>query len=256
MGLKTPSDNHRPSLAMNHSIFSFNTTPRIESIRLKNGLYVLVVDDVLNHPEKVVALAQEVQAEFVRAPDNPFPGCQLVMPPDFSLRLDDYFRVHARGLLGGRRSVNMYARLSKVTLPPETLDARQRICHRDNAGVDPGHSIFASVLYLFKDPALGGTVFFRPSVSPNETEILVHDASSMNTQGFASKYKWDASYMTESNRYFEVIGRVAAKWNRIIFYDGGIFHSSDISAPEKLNALETDGRLTVNGFFTCTRRAS
>ena len=62
--------------------------------------------------------------------------------------------------------------------------------------------------------------------------------------------------MTQSNMYFKVIGRVPAKRNRIIFYDGNIFHSSDISQPEKLNASDNVGRLTINGFFTCTRRAT
>ena len=52
-----------------------------------------------------------------------------------------------------------------------------------------------------------------------------------------------------------VIGRVAARWNRMIFYDGRLFHSSDITDPAKLNDPMGMGRLTVNGFFTCTRPA-
>ena len=233
----------------------FNPRPQVVRVPLETGQSVFVVDDVLDHPERLVQLAQAVRAEFVQVPGNAFPGQQLLMDDAFSAQLDAFFRLHIRSLLDSRRSLQMFSRLSCVTLPPSQLDARQRICHRDSAGVNPRHSISASVLYLFEDVSLGGTVFFAPRGSPQETERLVNDASALDSQKFAAKYGWPASYMTQSNMYFKVIGRVPAKPNRIIFYDGNIFHSSDISHPEKLNAPESVGRLTINGFFTCTRKA-
>ena len=42
----------------------------------------------------------------------------------------------------------------------------------------------------------------------------------------------------------------------MIFYDGSIFHSGDIPVPEKLSADPHHGRLTLNGFFTCMRKAA
>ena len=54
-------------------------------------------------------------------------------------------------------------------------------------------------------------------------------------------------------RYFNQIGKIAPKWNRMIFYDGSILHSGDILAPEKLSADPRIGRLTLNGFFTSRR---
>ena len=234
----------------------FNPRPQIVRVPLETGQSVFVVDNVLDHPEHLVALADAVKAEFVQVPGNAFPGCQLRMDDVFSDQLDAFFRLHIRGLLDSRRSLQMVSRLSRVTLPPSQLDARQRICHRDSAGVDPRHTISASVLYLFEDVSLGGTVFFAPAGNAQETEKLVHDASALDKDVFAKKYGWPASYMAHSNMYFKVIGRVPAKRNRIIFYDGNIFHSSDISQPEKLNAPDSVGRLTINGFFTCTRRAA
>ena len=234
---------------------AFNPRPSIARVPLATGQSVFVIDDVLDRPERLVELARAVEAEFVQVPGNPFPGSQLRMDDGFSSQLDAFFRQHVRGLLDSRRSLEMFARLSRVTLPPSQLDARQRICHRDSAGVHPRHTISASVLYLFDDPALGGTVFFAPAGNPQETERLVHDASTLDKDVFAKKYGWPASYMAHSNMYFKVIGRVPAKRNRIIFYDGNIFHSSDIGQPEKLNTPGGVGRLTVNGFFTCTRKA-
>lgn len=234
----------------------FNSRPQVSRVPLESGQSVFVVDDVLDHPERLVALAQAVQAEFVQVPGNAFPGQQLRMDDAFSARLDAFFRLHIRSLLDSRRSLQMVSRLSRVTLRPNQLDARQRICHRDSAGVDPRNSISASVLYLFDDVSMGGTVFFAPRGTPQATEALVHDASVLDSEEFAAKYGWPASYMTQSNAYFKVIGRVPAKPNRIIFYDGNIFHSSDIGQPEKLNAPDNAGRLTINGFFTCTRKAT
>jgi hypothetical protein len=49
---------------------------------------------------------------------------------------------------------------------------------------------------------------------------------------------------------------VPAKWNRLIFYDGDVFHTSDIREAGKLSDDPDSGRLTLNGFFTCSRRAS
>lgn len=237
-------------------LVQLNPAPNIRIIRLLNGQSVFVVDNFVDQPERLTALAQEVRSEFVYAEGSAFPGLQLLMPPEFSGRLDEFFRAHIRSLVNGRRSVTMYSRLSRVNRAPALLDARQRICHRDNAEVHSSHLICASVLYLFKDPTLGGTVFFQPRLSAIETEQIVHDASDLEPAAFESRYDWPSAYMTQSNRYFEVIGRVPSLWNRAIFYEGSIFHSSDIQHPEKLNEPGGLGRLTINGFFTCTRRAT
>jgi hypothetical protein len=240
---------------MKNYAVSFSTQPRVEAMQLDNGQRVFIVDDVLDHPERIVQLARDFGNDFVHAEGSPYPGRQLLMPDDFSARMDEFFRLHLRALLKSRRSLAMYSRLSRVTLPAGMLDARQRICHRDSAGVDPLHTISASVLYLFENPTLGGTVFFQPLGSETATESLVMDASSLSSAEFGQRYDWPASYMTRSNAHFRVIGRVPAKWNRVIFYDGRIFHSSDIEHPEKLDDPAGMGRLTVNAFFTCTRPA-
>jgi len=240
---------------MENYAVSFNPRPRVETKQLESGEPVFVVDDVLDHPERIVQLARDFGNDFIHAEGSPYPGRQLLMPDDFSARMDEFFRLHIRALLKSRRSLKMYSRLSRVDLPPHMLDARQRICHRDSAGVDLLHTISASVLYLFGSPALGGTVFFQPVGSESATELLVADASILSSAEFGQRYAWPASYMTQSNAHFRVIGRVPAKWNRAIFYDGRIFHSSDIEHPEMLDDPEGVGRLTVNAFFTCTRPA-
>jgi len=49
---------------------------------------------------------------------------------------------------------------------------------------------------------------------------------------------------------------VPARWNRMIFYAGTIFHSGEIAHPQLLTDDPRTGRLTLNGFFTCRRSAT
>jgi hypothetical protein len=91
-------------------------------------------------------------------------------------------------------------------------------------------------------------VLFRSLMSEPDTQAFMNDAKTLDGSAFGDKYGIAPGYMTQSNRYFEVIGRVAAKWNRAVFYDGSIFHSGDIQAPA--GAYQNgNGRLTVNAFF-------
>ncbi|MFY8123555.1 MAG: DUF6445 family protein [Silanimonas sp.] len=41
----------------------------------------------------------------------------------------------------------------------------------------------------------------------------------------------------------------------MIVYSGTVFHSGEIAHPERLSDDPAIGRLTINGFFTCRRRA-
>jgi hypothetical protein len=111
----------------------------------------------------------------------------------------------------------------------------------------------ASVLYLFRDEQLGGTGFYVPVRSAPETGALFADAKLLAPSAFTAKYGISAGYMHESNPWFRRIGGVTPKWNRLILYDGGMLHGSDIAAPERLSADPSTGRLTLNGFFTSRR---
>jgi len=226
-----------------------NPQARIQTLQLADGSQVLVVDDFALNPEVLVERARAVQAQMVQPPGHPYPGPQLQLRPEFTAPVQDFFETHCRPLLGAGAPLAMIGRLSRVTQDAATLDARQRVCHRDDSGLQPGQMMSASVHYLFEDEHLGGTVFFRSLMPPQETAVLVHDASTLHADAFGAKYGIAPGYMTESNRYFEVIGRVPAKWNRAIFYSGSVFHSGDIRWSADAGYDQGLGRLTVNAFF-------
>jgi hypothetical protein len=235
----------------------FNPRPRIDVLRFDAQASCLVVDDALLDPDALRRYATTQRADFVQAPFNAYPGIELPMPLEFSARLQDFFDRHIRNALGGRRTVRMNSRLAMVTTPPDALEPRQRICHRDSAWIDPAQTIAASVLYLFEDEALGGTNFYRPRLPEEPIRRLVHDSSVMDRPSFDARHpSITQDYMGESNDYFERIGQVPARWNRMIFYDGRLFHSGEVGKAQALTGNPGTGRLTLNGFFTCSRRAS
>ncbi len=245
----------QPLASVNHEIAIFNPRPSIQEARLTGDHSCLIVDDALVNPEALVQFAVDHRDEF-RQPQYAYPGIELSMPAAFADRLEAFFSRYIRGPLNGRRTLQRYCRLSMVTLAPDQLRPVQSICHRDNQRTAPGQCIAASVLYLFKDSTLGGTSFYVPRKSADETERLVHDASTLDRETFARQYSIEPGYFRASNDYFELAGTVPAQWNRMIFYDGSIFHSGDIRAPERMNDDPRAGRLTLNGFFTCSRKAT
>lgn len=230
----------------------FNPEPRIEQVKLANGLCCFVIDDALADPDRLLQFAAENRYQFRNVDFNAYPGIFLLMP-DIGTQLNQFFSRHIRRLFDARRTLHMHCRLSMVTLPPGSLRPYQRMCHRDNAVLDPRHSIQASILYLFKDESLGGTSFYEPARPGEEMAQLFTDASTLSSKEFDHKYEFQSDYMVGSNRHFTCVGTVRPKWNRIIFYDGYILHSGDILAPERLSDDPLFGRLTLNAFFTSRR---
>ncbi len=233
----------------------FNPNPRIERMPLANGQACLVIDDALVEPERAVEFAAAQRDAFRDVDFNAYPGIYLLAPDTVVGALNDFFLRHIRNRFDARRMLGTHCRYSMVTLPPHSLRPYQRVCHRDSQNVPPQQSIQASVLYLFKNENLGGTGFYEPARSADEIASLYQDANTLSREAFAAKHALEPGYMHQSNRYFTKIGSVAAKWNRLIFYDGSMLHSGDIVSPDLLSADPSSGRLTLNGFFTCRRNA-
>ncbi len=232
----------------------FNPDPQLSVSQIEGERVCVVVDNALSNPEGLVDWAA-AQA-FEPARDYPYPGLVLEAPMAMTQRVADHFALYARGKLRARRTQSAAVRLSLVTVPPDQLYPVQWQCHRDLLAEKPDRVIFAAmVLYLFRDPVLGGTSFYRPRQSAEETARINSDCQTMSAAEFGARYGLKAGYMTGSNAYFEHIGRVPAAWNRMIYYDGGLYHSGDIGEPSRLSADPRVGRLTLNGFFTCSRYA-
>ena len=232
----------------------FNPEPKISVVPVGSGSSCVVIDDALAHPE---ALRDWAATQSFQLPQGyPYPGLVLPAPVDLAQRMTEQFGLHVRSRLGARRTVDATVRFSIVSLPPAALEPVQWLCHRDRFVNEMGHILFAaSVLYLFNDRKLGGTSFYVPRGSAAQTERLLADSMALPAPEFSRRYGLQPGYIAGSNDYFERVSQVGAAWNRIIFYDGGLFHSGDVEDASLLSTDPLHGRLTLNGFFTCRRNA-
>lgn len=234
----------------------FNPNPRIESVPIAGRHVCHVIDDALLDPDALVALAAAHADAFVETRHNAYPGPELRMPDGFSAQLDAFFTRHLRRAFDVRRTERMYSRLAITATPRERLAPSQSICHVDRLSVEPQHRIVASVLYLFHDARLGGTTFYAPKHPPEVILPMIADAGNLDAEAFRARYGIATGYMTASNDWFEKILTVPARYNRMIFYEGTLFHSGEIAHPELLSRDPRAGRLSLNGFFTCRRHLS
>lgn len=213
-----------------------------------------MIDNALAEPERWVDYARAHRAEFADSAHNAFPGPELPFPPPIVERISEFFAIRARSALGGRRTLDSRARISLTTRAPAQLHPQQWMCHVDNARLEPGQCIPASVLYLFRQPDLGGTAFYAPNRPLAEIAAMKQAAGALPPERFASEYGIAPGYMTGSNAWFRKLVAIPARWNRMIFYPGTVLHTADIVHPELLVDDPDSGRLTINAFFTCTRK--
>lgn len=232
----------------------FNPRPRIEAVPITPRETCWVVDDALLEPERWVDFAATHAERFEDAPHNAYPGSELRLPDDATQALSMFFSMHLRDRLGARRVQRAVAKLALTTRAPQALQPRQSICHVDRLETGPGQCIAASVLYLFGDAELGGTSFYMPIRPFDEIVTLLRDSADLDAVQFEARHGIAPAYMTDSNAWFHRIATVPARFNRLIIYSGAVFHSGDIRSPEKLTADPRTGRLSLNGFFVCSRR--
>jgi hypothetical protein len=234
----------------------FNPKPSLERVAIGGGHTAWVVDNALLQPERLRDLAVQQRIKFVAAPHNAYPGLEWQMAQDVSGPLAEFFMLHLRSRLGARRTSSMYTRLSLATLQPPELRPLQRLCHRDRFGVPSDHMVAACVLYLFDKPELGGTSFYMPKRPLEDINADFKRWNSLSNEAFTHELGAAPAYLCASNPHFELSAVVPAAWNRVVFYDGGQFHSSHITQPALLSSDPAQGRLTLNGFFICKRAAS
>jgi len=229
----------------------FNPAATVTTVPIDAGESCIVIDDALADPGALVDWA--ATQSFSSPVGVPYPGLIRDTPPPVTSAVADYFAEHVRGRLGGRRTLSATVRLSLVTLAPLELRPVQWQCHRDRLGPATHDArLAAMVAYLFRDPAFGGTSFYRPRQGEEETRGMISDAARMDGAEFSARYGVEAGYLSGSNRYFERIAEVPAAWNRMLYYNGDLYHSAEVGPPAHLSADARAGRLTLNGFFVCS----
>ena len=226
-----------------------NPRPVVTVVPLFDGHQCVIVDNFMTEPETMVEYAALQRSEFVDSAGNYYPGPELTLTGRFVASVQEAFLLHARAPLRARRVLGITSRLSLVTRRPEQLLQGQRIPHRDSYNLDDMEGVGAMVLYLFKDERLGGTNFFKPKVPLPEIDAMLRELKRKDMAGESRVPTAPATFAIASDEHFEKVLTVAPKFNRAIFYNGELFHSGHITAPELMVDDPTVGRLTVNAFF-------
>ncbi len=244
----------RPAVLARH-LPRFNPRPQLSAVPLPGGREALVIDGALENADDVVDLAVQYRHLFEPASAYAYPGLELWVNEQVLGRWTEFFAQHLRSRLGARRTLQASARLSMVTKPAAELLPRQWFCHRDDEGLPATEMIAASVLYLFHDATFGGTSFYRPRLPPAETAQLIDDAKRLDGAAFSARWGIAPGYQVGDNAAFEQVARVEAAYNRLVVYDGGVFHCSDNGEAPPAADDPARGRLTFNGFLRCSRAA-
>ena len=211
-----------------------------------------VVDDFLLNPEHIVDYAAEQAGRF-ETQERAYPGDVLDLSNGDMAPLNRFIQAELSRLFSFcRGGIEFYTQLSLTTLQPAEFTWIQRLCHTDPKLAN-GRRNFAALLYLFKNPELGGTGFYRWKNEAfwSEMSAQQRDDPEAGLELLKERYAMfrdPPCYMTESNEAADLIDKVPARFNRLVFYSGDLPHSAFIKHPDLLSTDPRKGRLTLNCF--------
>ena len=229
-----------------------NPALEIQASPVTDTQLCVVVDDFLLNPEQAVQYAIDHHDEFSMQ-ERAYPGHVLPVPNEFLQALNRFIqREMSRLFPFCRGGIEFHTQFSLATLHPEDFTWIQRLCHTDPQ-IAPGRVNFAALLYLFDDPEMGGTGFYRwkdPDywVRMSAAQRDDPDAGLEELEGKFRMFRDPPCYMTQSNEAAELLDVVPARFNRLVFYSGDLPHNAHITRPELLSADPAKGRLTLNCF--------
>jgi hypothetical protein len=231
-----------------------NPDIEIQASRITRDQLCVVIDDFLLNPGDAVAHACAHASEFTML-ERAYPG--IVLPVDNAL-LGDLNRFIQREMSRlfpfCRGGIEFHTQFSLATVQPEDFSWIQRLCHVDPR-LEPQRVNYAALLYLFDNPEMGGTGFYRwrdPAFWEEMTRMQRDDPEAgldLLRERFRM-FREPPCYMTGSNEAAELIDQVPARFNRLVFYSGELPHSAYITDPSLLSDDPARGRLTLNTFVS------
>jgi hypothetical protein len=211
-----------------------------------------VADDFLLNPEAIIEHALAVRDAF-ESPERGYPGEVLDLLPVTFPEITRFIRSNlSRCFSFARSGIEDSCQVSITTLQPEHFSWIQRLPHTDHKRA-AGKDNYALLVYLFDNPALGGTGFFQyrdeafwKSMAPRQLEDPNGGLELVETR--YPMFLGPSTYPCESDEAVELITSIPAKFNRMICYSGDIPHSACIPDASLLTDDLRRGRLTLNSF--------
>ena len=229
-----------------------NPALEVQASRIAENRLCVVIDDFLLNPEEAVEFACANASGFTQL-ERSYPGGVLPVETRHTSQIDRFIKRDMSRVFGFcRGGLEIQAQYSLATLQPEEFTWIQRLCHSD-PGQGEGRVNLAGLLYLFENPEMGGTGFYRWK-DPEFWREMTHmqqadpDAGIDILREKFRMFRDPPRYMTESNEAAELVDVVPARYNRFVFYPGDLPHSAFITDPRLLSGDPAKGRLTLNFF--------
>ena len=226
----------------------------IEAKRITDSFVCVVIDDFLLNPHELVEYAIQHRNDFLMQ-ERAYPGLILPLEAELMTAVQRFIRSEMSRIFNFLRgNIRLDATLALASLMPDELSWIQRLCHTDPRSESDRRN-FASVLYLFDNPKLGGTGFYRwinRTFWQQMSEQQLHDPNAgLDTlKDQFQMFRDPPCFITKSNEAAELLDMVPARFNRFIFYSGDLPHSAFICNPEMLSTNPDKGRLTLNCFVS------
>lgn len=223
--------------------------PDVQSVQI--GEHQLVfIDNFLERPEALLEAACRASYEpYPGLSDRKgYPGLRAEAPAAYSQNLTALMDPLIRLNFGVPESLALRKSIcgfSLTTLAAQELGPLQRTPHFDAS--TPHH--MAVLLYLC-DERHGGTAFYRHRATG------IQQVTAENRDRFLAAYNAEqtqrpapARYFDHGDEHFEFLGRMPARFNRLVVYRGSLLHTAVINPALSVNADPRAGRLTLNTFY-------
>ena len=230
---------------------SFELNPAIQVRRVFMGgeqQPLMIVDNVLDQPQRMIEAA--ANATFYKPEHTNYPGLNAPLPLSYCHTVVNSLRGPIEAAFGLARSEHLkyFGFFAVATVDATKASPVQKIPHHDS----PDPNRLALVHYFCGEP-YGGTGFFRHKQTGyesidgarEETYVPLARKELAHVEGTA---KFAGPDMTN----YDLIGQVAAVFNRLVIYRSHVLHSALLAAAGA-SSDPAAGRLTANGFIETIR---
>ncbi|NNM13576.1 MAG: hypothetical protein HKO58_04570 [Gammaproteobacteria bacterium] len=233
------------NVTFNHQLVILNTSPTYQVLRFGHEQEpIVVVDNFSTNPEELVTIAS--RSAFNKN-NSYYPGIRASAPANYLAQNNSLLEDIIRNIFHIESGVRLLdCNYSLVTTLPDRLTDFQCFPHFD--GLEKGR---LAVLHYLCGGESGGTAFYRHKNTGFETmdQSRHKEYTSARYREFEQSGPPTKAYATGSTDHFEQIGRIDAKFNRLIIYRGQTLHSGHISENFTFSNDPEIGRLTINTFF-------
>lgn len=226
---------------------TFNPDARIQGRYIgRERQPLLVIDNVLKHPETMVRYAAEQSVFQPPSERSNYPGLNGGLPPDYVGELARALRplLHKGFGIPEQAYLSCQGFFGLTTTRPGDLRPLQRIPHCDSPNI---HRL--AIVHYFCGAPYGGTGFFRHLPTGFESvdhRRYNHYRDTVEAELAVSEIP--AAYANPSTPQYEQIDYVDAVFDRLAVYRTTSLHSACLNDAE-LSPDPESGRLTANSFI-------